>query len=103
MSIANNLVLSTETNLLTVPALTAYANVVLTLCNTTSSDEVVSIYACPAGAASADTNCILKSLTIPAYDTFVFESKLLLAATDEINAIGLLGSKVTATVSYLAI
>jgi len=101
--INNNVIGSTETALLTVPAGKNYANVTVLLCNTSSTlDEIVTIYAKVSGSG-VDGNTIIKEFVIPAKDTFVFESKLLLGEANVISAKGANGAICTATLSYLEI
>jgi hypothetical protein len=103
MSIANSLLGTSETTILSVTNGQSWANVTLTFCNTSSSDEVITVYCYPNGGSASATTTILAQLTIPALDTFIFDSKLLLGSQDKISGLGLQGSKVSVTASYLAL
>jgi hypothetical protein len=96
-------ILSTNTELLVVPALTNYASVAILLCNVGASDETVTLYAVPSGGTAGATNTIMKNFVLPAENTYIFDTKLLLGAGDKIVAIGSTGNLATATVTYIAI
>ena len=103
MTIINSVIGSTETAILTVPAGQNWASVCLFFCNYDQTNpETITVHVRPAGAAPANQNTILKSLTIDPQDTFTFNmEKLLLSATDVVSAIGSSGNRVTATASYM--
>jgi len=102
MSLASSVLGTSETTILQAAVGQSLANVVLTFCNTSTSDEVITIYAYANGGSASSATTILQQLTIPALDTYILESKLLLGSQDKISGLGLLGSKVTVTSSYLA-
>lgn len=101
--ISNTVILNTTTDIITVPALKTYASVTLTFCNTSITDETITVYAIPSGGTAIDGTTILSSLIIPAKETFVFDNKMIMSSGDKISAVGVVGSKVTATASYMAL
>lgn len=101
--ISNTIILNTTTDIITVPALKTYASVTLTFCNTSITDEVITVYAIPSGGTAVDGTTVISSLTIAAKETFVFDNKMIMSAGDKISAVGTVGSKVTATASYMAL
>lgn len=104
MSISNTVIASTETAILTVPALKNYASVVIIFANPKTSDETIDIYAIPSGGgAGADGNTIYPKQVIPAGMSWTCEIKLILSAGDKIAAKGMNGAIVTATPSFMEI
>lgn len=99
--ISNAVIGTTTTDLITVPSGKTYSSVVLLFCNTESTDEVVTIYAIPTGGTASGLTTIVKSMVIPAQNTWEFTSKLLLSAGDKVSAVGVSGAKVTVTSSFI--
>lgn len=100
----NNVIInSTETTILECPIDLSYAAVTLFFCNTSSSNEVITVYAVKNGDSAGDSNTFLKEVTIPAKDTGIFSDKLLLDSLDKISAIGSTGNRVSCTVSFITL
>ena len=74
-------------------------------CNTHSTALVVQLYAIASGGGNAAVgNQIVKDLSIPAGDTYIFDvERLLLDNGDTLNANTTVASKVTTTVSQTSI
>jgi hypothetical protein len=87
--------------------LTATENIATTtmiFCNVTASPATLTVYLLPDGNTVDDGNTIIKTLTIIAYDTYVFDtSKLLLGLGDSIRAISNTNNAITATITYIGV
>lgn len=87
--------------------LTASGNVATTtmiFCNTTAAAATLTIYIVPSAGSPGDSNTIIKSLSIIAYDTYVFDtSKLILANGDTVRAISDTNNAITATITYVGV
>jgi hypothetical protein len=107
MSIVNTTILNTNTTLMTVPSLKTYASVAICFCNYdvsgTAADETITVYFVPSGGSVGNATMVIQSLIIPIGQTYVFDSKMILDAGATVVAIGTVGSKVTATISYMSI
>ena len=80
------------------------AGVGLYLCNTASSDEIVTIHLVGEGSSIGDSTTIVKDLVIKAHDTFQFGyEKFLLSDGEKLVIKGAYGDKVSATVTYMDI
>lgn len=101
--ISNTLIANTNTDILTVPASTEYASVAILLCNYGASDETLTVYAIPSGGSASNTTTIMKNFLLPAGNTYLFDTKLLMSAADKITVIGAVGGLATATVTYIAV
>ena len=100
MSISNVQLGITSTSIVTASAATAILAIIF--CNTDTVARVISIYAYPSGGSASDTTCILKNLSIAAYDTFIFSGneKILLDTGGVVAGICDVAAKVTCTPSY---
>jgi hypothetical protein len=80
-----------------------YAVTTMFFCNTTASDlTLTSVNLVPSLGSASATNRIIINLTIPAYDTFTFETeKIILSAGDSVWANG--ASGISATVCTLQV
>ena len=73
-------------------------------CNTTNSPVTLTTYVIPSGGAVNDTTTIIKLLTIPARDTYIFDtSRLLLSNSDSIRAVSDTNNAITATLTYMGV
>jgi hypothetical protein len=74
-------------------------------CNTTTADDVVlNLYAVPTGLSPAPQTQIIKSLTIPAGETFTFDSeKIILSTGDRIIATASVIARLSVTVSSMRV
>lgn len=74
----------------------------ISFCNTDSSDRTITIYAIASGGSAGDATTIIKTLNVPALDTFVWTAneKFILGAGDKISGLASDASKVTATTTY---
>jgi hypothetical protein len=101
--IANVAIANTNSEILSVPAGKTYASVAILLCNKGLTDETITVYAFPTGGSAGDASTILKSFVLPAYNTWVFDTKLILGESSKVVAIGTTGGLVVATPSYMEI
>lgn len=102
MAISNVLIESTQTTVLfNTPLNQEYAVTTMFFCNqSASTDTTLDIYVVPgAGVLNASTQ-IIKSLSLPATETYVFDAeKLILENGDKIYAQASVDSIVAATIS----
>jgi len=68
--------------------------------NHDTSARVITLHACPVDEAAADENMIFE-VSVPAGDTYVYESKILLSNTDTLKMFADTTSVTTTTISYL--
>lgn len=101
--ISNTLITNTATDILTVPAATEYASVAILFCNYGTADETLTVYAIPSGGTASNTTTIMKNFILPAGNTYLFDTKLLMGAADKVTVIGAVGGLTTATVTYIAV
>ena len=100
MALANTVVGLTDTTIFTASGTDGNAGVSIVLYNSHSSAVEVTANARPGGEAVGLANTLFKK-SIPAGDSFVFESKLLLANTDVVSAKADVDAVVAATLSQL--
>ena len=74
-----------ETTLYTVPASTQTVVSSLTVTNLTSSSATATVSVCFSGAATANANTLLKTVTIPALSVQAFTIGLTIGATDVVR------------------
>jgi len=79
------------------------ANVTLVFCNTTATNQTVTVYAVAAAGSPSATNTILSAVTVPAGETVIFEPKLILGQNESIRALASANTSISATVSYLTL
>lgn len=112
MAISNTLVASGDNTLLVVPAGKRYAITTILVCNTVTPNPiheedgqtVFDLHLVPQGQAIGDQNMIVRSLVLPAGETFTFDSeKIVLEEGDYINIAGESPAVLSATVSYLEV
>ena len=101
--IDNQLIQNSNTNIYTVPTGESHTIVLITLCNTdTSNPETITLYAVKNGDTPGTHNMILNNAEIPAGDTYMFDvQKFILEEGDSIVGIGNTGNIVAATVSHI--
>jgi len=114
MSIANALIVTQDTTILTVPTDTSYAITTILVCNTFMpapgpvSDEGLAtfdLHIAKNGQAIGDQNMVVNTLTLPPGETFTFDTeKIVLDAGDYVaisssSPLGVL----SATISYLEV
>jgi hypothetical protein len=112
MAIANSIIASGDNTILVVPAGKRYAITTILVCNTYTPnpihDEdgqtVFDLHLVPQGQAIGDRNMVVRSLVLPAGETFTFDSeKIVLEEGDYINIAGESPTELAATVSYLEV
>ena len=112
MAIESTAISSTDTDLLTVPADKSYAVLTIMICNTEAPNPVhpehgetnFDLHFVKNGAAKSNTNMVIRSLVLPAGETFTFDSeKVVLETGDKIVALGESPTNLVATVSYLEV
>lgn len=73
-------------------------------CNTSASDVILNLYAVPEGLSVAAQTQIIKDLTIPAGETFTFDSeKIILSTDDRIRAVTSANNRLSVTVSSMRV
>ena len=93
---------ASATAILTAPGAVATTSIIF--CNTTAATVTLTVYLVLNGESVGDTNTIIKTLSIIAYDTYIFDtSKLLLSTGDSIRAISNTNNAITATITYIGI
>ncbi len=106
MSIETNLIASTSSASPTTVYTSTGESAVTTIffCNTDSSSIDVTVWIVPIGDTLGDEHMIMKELTINATDTFAFGSeRILMGASDTIQAIAGTTNKVSVVISYTSI
>ena len=112
MAIESTAIASTYTNLLVVPGGKSYAVLTIMVCNTETPNPVhqehglsnFDLHFVKSGAAKANVNMVVRSLVLPAGETFTFDSeKIVLETGDKIVALGESPTNLVATVSYLEV
>lgn len=104
MAITNFKVESTQTSVL-FTASGSQAITTMFFCNTSAStDTSVTVYLVPNGISVSDGNMVIKSLSLPKTETFVFDAeKLILDNGDSVQAIATTDKIVVATISSVSI
>jgi hypothetical protein len=75
----------------------------LIFCNTSNTDDEVTVWVVPAAVAAGDANMIVKSMPLPAGETFSIDTeRFILGDSDSIQAQATQDDLITATVSYVA-
>ena len=89
MAIESTLITSTPTAIFTCPAGQEFALTTMFFCNYTGSDVVLqSLNLVPSLGSASTTNRIVHNLTIPAGETFTFDSeKIILGSGDFVSAV----------------
>lgn len=116
MAIVNAIIKNVRTDGLTVPAGKSYAVTNILVCNQGSSDVAFDMHLLPAGGGGYDTalNRVVNNLTLPATETFSFDSeKIVLEAGDIVSFKGTPGNglpvgddeytDLSVTISYLEV
>jgi hypothetical protein len=101
MSLANATLSNSSAVVFTCANAGGTAIVTMVFTNGDSSARTITVHACPAGEGEVPENMILKTFSIEAGGTYVWNDKLLLANTDTIEAFASTASVVTLTISYL--
>ena len=89
MAIESTLITSTPTAIFTCPAGQEFALTTMFFCNYSGSDVVLqSLNLVPSGGSAIVNNRIVHNLTIPAGETFTFDSeKIILSSGDFVSAV----------------
>lgn len=110
MAIQNDLVTTTGVDIFTCPGTAVtdeqeHAVTCIMFCNYSGDDETITIHAVPSGASLTDTTKIIVDLSIPAGESFTFDTeKLVLATGDKIHAVtSTADDRVTVTVSSMRV
>lgn len=81
-----------------------YAVTTMIFCNVSVSSATLNLHLVETGAAPSTVNTIIKTLTLPAGETFTFDSeRFILADSDAVHAIASADSRIVATISYVRI
>lgn len=109
MAINNKEIISTGTDIFppTSPVLVAgeYAVTTVMFCNVSGSDVDLTVHILPSTSAGiALENKVINTLTIPAGETFTFDTeKVILNEADRIHAVASANNRLVATVSYMRV
>lgn len=115
MAIENIVLDNTQTDIITVPAGKQYAVTTVMVCNTYdpaqgdagTKTDIFDMHFIKSGEALGVGNMVVRSITLPAGETFTFDTeKMVLAEGDKISFVGgtaLASSNLTATLSYLEV
>ena len=100
MSIENVQLGTSATTIKEAIAETAILSIVF--CNVTASNKTITICAYASGGSSSDLTTIVKDLTIPAKDTFIWtgDEKLILDTAGIVSGLSDTVSGITATINY---
>jgi hypothetical protein len=101
MALAQAIVGAEPTTVLSVPENAQWLVVSISLCNTTSQRETITVCAVPAGRSADPSTTLLDDLVLVEHETRVWEHRLVLGPGDSLVAQGSFGKRVTATVSYV--
>jgi hypothetical protein len=75
----------------------------LIFCNTSNTDDEVTVWVVPSTQPASDANMIVKSMPLPAGETFSIDTeRFILGDSDSIQAQATQDDLITATVSYVA-
>ena len=105
MAIASTLITSTPTAIFTCPSGQEYALTTMFFCNYSGSDVVLqSMNLVPNGGSASTTNRIVHNLTIPAGETFTFDSeKIIISSGDFVSAVADVNSRLNVTFCTLRV
>jgi len=110
MAIANSLIGTTNTTLLTVPTGKQYAITTLMVCNNGnydsggSNDCAFDLHIIPDGQSIGPNNLVVNNLTVAGADTFTFDTeRIIIDEGDTIVLAGQIANRLTATLSYLEV
>lgn len=110
MAIQNALVNTTGVDIFTCPGTAVtdeqeHAVTCIMFCNYSVDDEVITIHVIPSGGSVVDANKVIVDLSIPAGETFTFDTeKLVLATGDKVHAITTTADdRITSTVSSMRV
>jgi hypothetical protein len=105
MAIASTLITNSATAVFTCPTGQEYALTTMFFCNYSSSDVVLqSLNLVPNLGSASTTNRIVHNLTIPAGETFTFDSeKIILSSGDFVSAVTDVNSRLNVTFCTLRV
>jgi len=112
MAIVNAAIANTDTAILTVPAGVRYAITNILVCNVADQNPLheeaeltnFDMHLIPSGQPKAENNMIVRSLNLPAGETFTFDSeRIILEEGDSIVLLGESPTNLVATVSYMEV
>ena len=102
MAISSVVLGTSETTIKQAGASEGIAVTSIQFCNTTASDRIITLYAYASGGSAGDSTTIIKELTVPAKDTFIWtgDEKIILETSGVISGLCDSASSVTATINY---
>lgn len=102
MALSNIQLGSTETTICAAGSSETRAVLTILFCNTDTSTRTITLYAYPSSGSAGDSTTIVKTLSIPALDTYLWtcNEKFILGPSDKISGLSDVASKVTATANY---
>lgn len=109
MAISNSTITTTGDNIFVCPGTPVtdpqeYAVTCMFFCNVSASSSSLNVYVIPNGGSVTATSKIVNSLTIPAGETFSFDTeKLILASGDRVHAVASANSTLVSTVSVMRV
>lgn len=105
MAIINSAITSTGTDIYTAAGSgQEHAVTCIIFCNISASDAILTVHVVPSTGVVQNTNKIINNLTIPAAETFTFDTeKMILESGDRFYAIADANSRLVATVSHMRV
>ena len=110
MAIANSLIGTTNTTILTVPAGKQYAITTLMVCNNGNYDSggandcAFDLHILTDGQTVSNSNIVVNNLSVAGADTFTFDTeKIILDENDSVVLAAQIANRLTATLSYLEV
>lgn len=100
MALAQAILSASNTPILLVAEGEEWCVISVTMCNTTSSPETVTLHAVPANQSASQSTTILDDMIIEPHGTKVWEHRLVLSAGEELAGIASFGGRVSVTVSF---
>ena len=104
MAIRNETLTMAGLNIFLCPANQEHAVTCVVFCNISASPVTISVYAVPSGGSVSPATQVIKSLSLPASETFTFDTeKFVLGDGDRLHATCSAEASVTATVSSMRV
>jgi len=109
MAIASNLILATDTTILLVPAEKKYAITTIVVCNYAATTDPsfassFDMHVIPSGESKTNANKVLNTISMPAQETFSFNTeRLILEEGDSVVLNSPDSNRLSATISYLEV
>lgn len=105
MAITNSAITATGTDIFTAGGSgQEHAVTCVIFCNISTSDAVLTVHVIPNGGLVSNTNRIINELTVPAKETFTFDTeKMILNSGDKFYATADSNNRLVVTVSHMRV